>query len=187
MILHTILHTMLALDTFLGPTRRTAVRPGSIVERRANQCRRVRCEGRRRVVEPPRLTTLDDVSRGSFHSRSTRRSDEPEPPGQSVLAASFATRRPRVQIPPAPLNALVRAISSSPKRSRAVPFCHPVLHRRATGLRLEHLAADDVFKLVHHPIRARGVGFRLLGPISWGLYRRHRPTHRMVGRCCGTW
>ena len=121
--------------------------------------------------DPTTPTPSHDVSRRSTHSRPTGPDWGPVSPGQTVLTTSFATRRPRVQIPPAPLNALVRAISSSPKRSRAVPFCHPVLHRRATGLRLEHLAADDVFKLVHHPIRARGWGSG-----CWG---------RSVGACTG--
>ena len=45
---------------------------------------------------------LTPVSRGLFHSRSTRHSDQPKTPGQRLLTAPFATKRPRVQIPPAP-------------------------------------------------------------------------------------
>jgi hypothetical protein len=46
------------------------------------------------------------------------------PPGQSVLAASFATRGSRVQIPSAPLKVLVKAISdrTSP-RQMALLWC----------------------------------------------------------------
>ena len=57
--------------------------------------------------------TSDDVSRRSFHSRATDRPTGAVSPGQSVLTASFATRKSGVQIPPAPLNALVRTNSAS--------------------------------------------------------------------------
>jgi hypothetical protein len=66
-------------------------------------------------------------------------------PGHSALTTFFATRKSRVQIPPAPLKALVRAISARPKRSH---FAHPAT-RCATQTRhrlrrLEHLAGCEV-------------------------------------------
>jgi hypothetical protein len=48
----------------------------------------------------------------SLHSRPTRPWMRSISPGHSVLTASFATRGSRVQIPSAPLNTLVRAISA---------------------------------------------------------------------------
>ena len=48
------------------------------------------------------LTQSHDTSRGSPHSRSISASEGAVSPGQSVFTTSFATRRPRVQIPPAP-------------------------------------------------------------------------------------
>ena len=60
--------------------------------------------------------TPHHVSRRSPHSRPTDRHWGHVFPGQSVLTASFATRGPRVQIPSAPLNALIRAILGRSKR-----------------------------------------------------------------------
>jgi len=57
-----------------------------------------------------RITPSHIISRPSPHSRSTSRRMDAVCPGQRVLTASFAARKSRVQIPPAPLNALVRAI-----------------------------------------------------------------------------
>jgi len=56
-----------------------------------------------------RFTTSHGASRRS-HSRSTNPEPEAVTPGHRVLTASFATRKSRVQIPPAPKNALVRAM-----------------------------------------------------------------------------
>jgi len=57
----------------------------------------------------------NEISRRSRHSRATRPLRRAVSPGQRVLTACFATRRPRVQILPAPLNTLVRAFSANSK------------------------------------------------------------------------
>jgi hypothetical protein len=54
-----------------------------------------------------------DISRRSSHRRATSRATGVKPPGLGVLTASFATRGPRVQIPSAPQNTLVGALSAS--------------------------------------------------------------------------
>jgi hypothetical protein len=53
------------------------------------------------------LTVSHRLSRRWSHSRPTDPRRPPVSLGQLDLAVSFATRRPRVQIPPAPLNILV--------------------------------------------------------------------------------
>jgi hypothetical protein len=74
------------------------------------------------------LTVSHPVSRRSCHSRATSPESKAITPGHGVLTASFATRGSRVQIPSAPLNALVRAISARPR----VAFGPRSVMRRAT-------------------------------------------------------
>ena len=74
------------------------------------------------------------ASRRSTHSRPTDPDLGPVSPGQSGLTASFATRKSRVQIPPAPLNALVRAILQRARMS----VCPLPRLRRPTEAPLAH-------------------------------------------------
>jgi hypothetical protein len=105
------------------------------------------------------------VSRRSFHRRSTGPLTRAVCPGQRVLTTSFATRKSRVQIPPVPLNALVRALSASPQRSRFVPSCDPVCHRRATGSDVESTSLPARCSLLHtsHQVTWRGQETRIRG------------------------
>jgi hypothetical protein len=79
-----------------GPRRRLALVPG--------------CRHNLTVVKS------HHVSRGWSHSRATGPRMRAVFPGHSGWTTSFATRKSRVQIPSAPLNALVRAISVRPPR-----------------------------------------------------------------------
>ena len=79
-----------------------------------------------------RLTTTHDTSRRSLHSRPTDPHCGLVSPGQRVLTTSFATRKSRVQIPPAPRIALVRAIVGVCASVCSVDSVVPPLHGRPT-------------------------------------------------------
>jgi len=134
-----------------------------------------------------RLTTSHVASRRLPHGCPTDPQRPTVSPGQGALTASFATRKSRVQIPPAPLNALVRALSaiSNPcwLRDRVIR-CPTHAPQEASP---EHLAANEGVT-GSNPVSSTkfpGQGDfsssgRSLKPRSWSLTLHRRPTG-----CCG--
>jgi hypothetical protein len=77
-------------------------------------------------------------------------------------STSFATRGPRVQIPPAPLNTLVRAISERPSARPTGAFMVLALHGGPQGTCRDPLIFDEV--LSHHAAINPMAGMSCISP-----------------------